>query len=89
MSSDADDELKAAILREAEDSEIGELMLEGWQLGIYEATLEDGEVAWTLSEKAMQLIRRGELEAYLRREEASKHLDPSALQQTRLGGRYE
>ena len=40
MTDVVDEELRKAILQEAEEGDIGEVLLEGWQLGIY---LNQGE----------------------------------------------
>ena len=37
MTDVVDEELRKAILQEAEEGDIGEVLLEGWQLGIYRA----------------------------------------------------
>jgi hypothetical protein len=74
------DELRKAILQEAEEGDIGEVLLEGWQLGIYDAELaDDGEVAWKLSEKGALLTERGVLSEYVEREAQGIDIEPSAL----------
>ncbi|WP_137288855.1 hypothetical protein [Natronorubrum halophilum] len=78
------DELRKAILEEAEEDHIGEVLLEGWQLGIYDAELaDDREVAWKLSEKGALLTKRGELSEYIEREAQSIDIEPSTLRDPR------
>ncbi|WP_121744417.1 hypothetical protein [Natronorubrum halophilum] len=75
-----DDELREALLREAEEGDISEVLLKGWQLGIYDAELaDDGEIAWKLSEKGTLLTKRGELSEYIEREAQGIDIEPSTL----------
>jgi len=80
MTDVVDEELRKAILQEAEEGDIVEVLLEGWQLGIYDAELaDDGEVAWKLSEKGALLTERGVLSEYVEREAQGIDIEPSAL----------
>ncbi|NUC71690.1 hypothetical protein HTZ84_05100 [Haloterrigena sp. SYSU A558-1] len=80
MSSEINDELRKAILEEAEETPIGEVLLEGWQLGLYDATLDDdGEVAWALSETGEELVERGDLHEYIERETSGIDIELSAI----------
>ncbi|QRV14197.1 hypothetical protein JMJ58_14775 [Haloterrigena salifodinae] len=80
MSSEINDELRKAILEEAEETPIGEVLLEGWQLGLYDATLDDdGEVAWMLSEMGEELVERGNLQEYIDRETSGVDIELSAI----------
>ncbi len=75
-----DRDLHEAILADTEESRIGDMLLEGWQLGLYDARLtDDGGAEWCLSEKAADLERRGMLEEYVEREMRGIDVEASAI----------
>lgn len=83
-------DLLERIESEAEKDYLGEIYLEGWQVGLYDPKLdENGEVEWCVTEKAVELIESGEIREYLERERRGIEITPSMLRDLRDDRRDE
>jgi len=67
--------IRQDLLRKLDEDEsesyLGELVVEGWMLGIFDAKVgDDGDVRYNLSEKGVDLVEEGRLRSYIQREKA-------------------